>query len=96
MSAMSNQPQLLSALSERRARRAFSPAAVPAAIQDVLWRAFSVAISIDEAMELGWSTDSVMRQLRSPVSVAWGLARAVIFSDPWPVASNSPRQMGTQ
>jgi nitroreductase len=45
MFAMSNQPELLSALSERRAKRAFSPAAVPAALQEVLWRAFSVAPS---------------------------------------------------
>ena len=42
---MANDLELLPALSSRRARRAFSPAAVPAPLQDLLWQAVSVAPS---------------------------------------------------
>jgi nitroreductase len=38
-------PELLPALSERRARRAFQPGEVPVELQDLLWRAVSVAPS---------------------------------------------------
>lgn len=38
-------PELLPALANRRARRSFAPEPVPAELQDVLWRAVSVAPS---------------------------------------------------
>ncbi len=44
--------ELLPALSARRARRAFDPGAVPADIQDLLWRAVSVAPSHGNAQSV--------------------------------------------